>query len=330
MVNILRVIIFVSVSWLVHPYIEVPSGLETKFELTPIRDNEDFDVLANPNQAASKSAVVVQWADLEKFKIDNPNFSFSKIPLSGKIRTREKEDCDNLPGCDDIYTYSYNIESMAGGQIKVYLTYYSGDGFSYYQYWVENEVIRPIRREYTHGFSSLASWFPSIFIGIFVSLISTPLIKRILAGQGHSGEQFNRGLKYHQAKGARQDHAEAMKWYRLAAVQGNADAQNNIGLMYDQGQGVPEDSAEAQKWFRLAAKNGSSTAQNTLGQMHNNGRNVPKDVVKAYIWYTAAAARGNTTARFNLTNIKKHMSPEQIAEGYKRYRALIRRSQNSS
>jgi hypothetical protein len=45
----------------------------------------------------------------------------------------------------------------------------------------------------------------------------------------------------------RQDHAEAVKWYRLAADQGHATAQSNLGVKYENGEGVRQDHAEAVK-----------------------------------------------------------------------------------
>jgi hypothetical protein len=62
---------------------------------------------------------------------------------------------------------------------------------------------------------------------------------------------------YLNGNGVRQDHAEALKWFRKAADQGLAVAQNNLGLMYAQGQGVPRDYVQAHMWFNLAASQGN-------------------------------------------------------------------------
>jgi TPR repeat protein len=53
--------------------------------------------------------------------------------------------------------------------------------------------------------------------------------------------------------GTARDHAEALRWYRLAAENGNSDAQSNLGVIYAQGEGVVRDHAEAVRWYRLAA-----------------------------------------------------------------------------
>ncbi len=52
---------------------------------------------------------------------------------------------------------------------------------------------------------------------------------------------------------------------RARADQGVADAQSNLGVMYDNGEGVPQDHAEAVRWYRLAADQGLALAQFSLG-----------------------------------------------------------------
>ena len=69
---------------------------------------------------------------------------------------------------------------------------------------------------------------------------------------------------YDNGRSVPQDHAEAVRWYRLAAKQGHAGAQFNLGWMYDEGEGVPEDDSEALKWYRRAAEQGHADAQKLL------------------------------------------------------------------
>ena len=54
----------------------------------------------------------------------------------------------------------------------------------------------------------------------------------------------------------RADYATALRHYRLLAEQGLAVAQFNLGLPYDLGQGVVQNHAEAMKWYRLATDQG--------------------------------------------------------------------------
>jgi len=69
---------------------------------------------------------------------------------------------------------------------------------------------------------------------------------------------------YEFGKGVKQDHKEAVKWYKLAAKQGNSGAQRNLGNMYQEGNGVNLDYKEAAKWYKLAANQGDSEAQTNL------------------------------------------------------------------
>ena len=57
-----------------------------------------------------------------------------------------------------------------------------------------------------------------------------------------------------------QDHAEAVRLYRLAAEQGLAEAQSNLGVLYDNGYGVAQDFVQAYMWFTLAAAQGFESA----------------------------------------------------------------------
>ena len=69
------------------------------------------------------------------------------------------------------------------------------------------------------------------------------------------------------AKDDAKDHAEAVRWYRLAAAQGHAAAQFNLGHMLHRGQGVAQDYAEAVRWYRLAAAQGDAVAQFNLNKL---------------------------------------------------------------
>ena len=78
-----------------------------------------------------------------------------------------------------------------------------------------------------------------------------------------------------------------------AAEGGDAEAQYTLGLVYATGRGAPQDGAEAVRWFRLAAEQGhalaqaaievmatergDASAQYTLGLMYANGESIPQD-----------------------------------------------------
>ena len=94
-----------------------------------------------------------------------------------------------------------------------------------------------------------------------------------LAEDGHAASQYNVGIMYQLGRGADQDLARAMRWYRKAAAHDHAGAQNNIGAMYRQGTGVKRDYAKAVRWFRKAAKK-LNLARFNLASMYQRGRGV--------------------------------------------------------
>lgn len=80
--------------------------------------------------------------------------------------------------------------------------------------------------------------------------------------------------------------------------------------MYDLGHGVPQDHAAAVRWYRLAAEEGNAIAQANLGAMYANGRGVPQDDVLAHMWKNLAAAQGNEGARRNRDRLAERMTRE--------------------
>ena len=65
------------------------------------------------------------------------------------------------------------------------------------------------------------------------------------------------------------DFETALKEWTPLAKSGNASAQYSLGLVYDNGDGIPQDHAEAVKWYRLAADQGHAIAQTNLGLMYD-------------------------------------------------------------
>jgi len=88
-------------------------------------------------------------------------------------------------------------------------------------------------------------------------------------------------------RGAMQDYAEAIQWYRKAAEQGHANGQCNLGVMYANGRGVMQDYAEAIQWYRKAAEQGVVNAVSALKRLSagpvtsNASPSTPKAVAPA-------------------------------------------------
>ncbi|UKI32728.1 MAG: sel1 repeat family protein [Lentisphaeria bacterium] len=68
-----------------------------------------------------------------------------------------------------------------------------------------------------------------------------------LLNRGDAKGQHNLGYCYANGLGVKQNHAEAVKWYRKAAEQGWAYSQFNLGNCYYMGKGVKQDYTEAVK-----------------------------------------------------------------------------------
>lgn len=115
------------------------------------------------------------------------------------------------------------------------------------------------------------------------------------------GEDF-----FHGSNGCREDHAEAVNWYRKAAERGLAAAQDKLGWMYENGWGTRRDYAQAAAWYRKAAEQGNDLAQNSFGRMYENGWGVPQSNELAVAWYRKAADMGNKDACHKYGDILFH------------------------
>ena len=139
-----------------------------------------------------------------------------------------------------------------------------------------------------------------------------------LAEFGDLTAQFNLGVANEFGRGVPQDDEKAAFWYRKSAEQGLAAAQSHLAVMYANGKGVERDYDQAAYWFEKAAEQGDPQAQNNLGAMNYQGQGMPQDDVQAYFWWLLASVQGNRNAHRNLEMIQKSMTPDEIAEAYRR------------
>src|SRR5688572_30225677 len=63
-------------------------------------------------------------------------------------------------------------------------------------------------------------------------------ILRPLAEHGHAPAQGILGILYRDGRVVKQDHKEAVKWFRKAAEGGDMRARTNLGIMYMRGHGT--------------------------------------------------------------------------------------------
>ena len=179
----------------------------------------------------------------------------------------------------------------------------------------------------------------------------------VMAEKGEAEGQSGLGICYTRGHGVAKDDVQAAAWFRKAADQGLAGAQTLLGNCYFDGEGVPKDQALAVSWYRKAADQGNTGAQYSLGCCYANGTGLAKDFVQAVKWWRQASERGYVLAGYNLGGcyangegveknqieayaywnqgtveysrrklaaLEKQMTPEQIAAGKKRTKALKR------
>lgn len=144
---------------------------------------------------------------------------------------------------------------------------------------------------------------------------------RKAADQGFAGAQTLLGNCYFDGVGVPKDQALAVSWYRKAADQGDTGAQYSLGGCYANGIGLAKDFVQAVKWWRQASERGDVLSQYYLGGCYANGEGVAKDQIEAYAYWNQGTVE---YARKKLAALEKQMTPEQIAAGKKRTKALKR------
>ena len=88
---------------------------------------------------------------------------------------------------------------------------------------------------------------------------------------------------------------------RKCAEQGDADCQAKLGWFYENGvDGVKEDHVQAVQWYKGAAEQGHIPAQLALAATYQGGYHVPQDYAEAAKWYQRAADRGDVDAQREL------------------------------
>ncbi|MEJ1157328.1 tetratricopeptide repeat protein [Prosthecomicrobium sp. N25] len=116
---------------------------------------------------------------------------------------------------------------------------------------------------------------------------------------------------------SRNQHDEAVKWYRLAAAQDFAPAYSRIGLLHKNGKGVEKDGKKALEYVAKAARMGYADSQVLLGDLIMQGVGMPPNRQLARQWYKKSAEAGNQIAvhRLKATEPKGEISHALMAAG---------------
>jgi tetratricopeptide (TPR) repeat protein len=166
---------------------------------------------------------------------------------------------------------------------------------------------------------------------------------RMAAERGHARAQcWLADFYLWNPHGMLQAYSEAVKWLRKAAEQGFDHGQNELGECYHTGLAIPQDYSEAVRWFRKAAAQSHPRGQLNLGQCYRDGHGVVRDRCEAFKWFKLAANNpaseaykwfdlpdprsaqlGREYAAEELAALSSRMSPDELAEGERRYRELL-------
>jgi hypothetical protein len=126
---------------------------------------------------------------------------------------------------------------------------------------------------------------------------------RMAADRGHVKAEVSVGNLYGFSEGVSQDDAEALRWYRKAADEGNSEAQDDVGTFYLLGWGVSKNYREALRWLRKAADQGNEVAQRNVATIYWQGLGVPADRAEAIRWFRKAAEKGDDESKQALSQL---------------------------
>lgn len=138
---------------------------------------------------------------------------------------------------------------------------------------------------------------------------------RTVADLGYPQAQFQMSRLYDEGRDGLivADKVQARRWVERAARAGHPSAMYNLGLMNYNGEGGPVDYTAAATWLRRSAEYGVRDGQFGIGVMYMQGQAVSENAAEAYKWLSIAAQSGDKEAGGMLRDIRRKLTPEQIA-----------------
>jgi TPR repeat protein len=106
------------------------------------------------------------------------------------------------------------------------------------------------------------------------------------------------GVACEEGKGAPQNFAEAVEWYRKAVALGQHEAYAYLGSAYLDGRGVPANEESGVAFLRQGAEKGDARSQRCLAVLYTQGTGVPYDYEEALRWSLEAAKGGDIQAMY--------------------------------
>jgi len=127
------------------------------------------------------------------------------------------------------------------------------------------------------------------------------------------------GTRFTEARGVKEDFAEAAKWYQRAADAGVVPAEYRLANLYEKGSGVARDSSKAKALYLKAAEAGNASAIHNLAVLLASGRDGAPDFAEAAKWFEKAANFGVRDSQFNLAVLfaRGNGVAQNLEESYK-------------
>jgi TPR repeat protein len=122
--------------------------------------------------------------------------------------------------------------------------------------------------------------------------------KRVAANDRAAPAMTLIGELYKEGLGARQDDAEAARWFKLAAERGDPEGAFSLALSHLQGKGVPSSVEKARPLLEQAARSGHPAALYQLGLLSLSGD--LQDSAKAADYFRRADEAGDYDATYAL------------------------------
>jgi localization factor PodJL len=172
--------------------------------------------------------------------------------------------------------------------------------------------------------NAVAPTAPAADAAIEVPAGINPPALREAAAKGDPKALFEIGSRYAEARGVKEDMAEAAKWYQKAADLGFAPAEYRIGNFYEKGTGVARDIAKSKTWYQLAAEQGNASAMHNLAVLYAMAADGTTDNQSATHWFQEAADLGVKDSQFNLGILAaKGVGMKQDLEASYKWFALV-------
>jgi localization factor PodJL len=127
-----------------------------------------------------------------------------------------------------------------------------------------------------------------------------PMSLRLAAQNGDPGAQFEVAARFADAKGVKQDFAQALIWYQRAAQKGFVPAQYRLATLLERGVAGGADLPRAKLWYKRAAEQGNTKAMHNLAVIATSENPQKPDYLTAARLFTDAAERGLADSQYNL------------------------------